>query len=111
VKRWLILPTSGVLFPSFGLLFAAVRQSEPPKPKVSNEPLTAEQASAYRAVLDDYTNRTNSTLNIGDKTYPLKESDRACSKGSPSYTESSIIHDLDSTLAFNRKFVLVDPDR
>jgi hypothetical protein len=67
VNRLLILPISGVLFLSFGLLFAAVPQAEPPKPKVSKEPLTAEQVSVYRAVLEDYTSGTNSTLNIGTK--------------------------------------------
>jgi len=34
--------------------FCAVSQEDAPKPKVSDEPLTAEQIAVYRAVLRDY---------------------------------------------------------
>ena len=83
VKRWMILPICVVLILSLGLSSAALPQGEAPKPKVSKEPLTAEQAAVYRALLEDYTNGTDSTLNIANKTYPLEESDGACLKGSP----------------------------
>ena len=96
-----------------GPLAVAAPQDEAPKPKVSNQLLTTEQVAVYRALIEDYSNGTNSPLNIAERTYPLDESDKACLKGSLKRSESSvpIIHQIDSTLLVNRKFVLVDPDQ
>jgi hypothetical protein len=112
MKRQTTLPVCMVLMLSLGQSLAAPPQIEAPKPKISNEPLTAEQVAVYRAVLEDYTNGTNGTLNLANRTEPLEASDRACLKGKPDGAESPvpIVHQLDSTLMLNRKFVLVDPD-
>lgn len=97
---------------------AATAQDEAPKPKVSKEPLTAEQVAVYRAVLQGYTNGTDSPLNVANKTEPLDQSgpffDKSCVKGLElESTDNSVpvVHQLDLSVAPNKKFVLVDPDR
>jgi hypothetical protein len=112
MKRWTTPQVCMVLMLSLGPSLAAAPQIEAPKPKISNEPLTPEQVAVYRAVLEDYTNGTNGTLNLANRTEPSEASDRACLKGKPDGAESHpIVHQLDSTLLLNRKFVLVDPGR
>lgn len=98
---------------TLGPSLAAAPQNGAPKPRVSNDPLTAEQVAVYRALLEDYTKGMNGTLNLANNTEPLAESDGSCLKGNLDRAGSSvpIVHQLNPALVLNSKFVLVDPDR
>src|SRR5260370_2602113 len=107
MKRRTIPQVCMVLMLALGRSLPAAPQNEASKPKISNEPLTADLGAVYRAVLEDYTNGTNGTLNLANRTAPLEGSDRACLKGKPDGAASSvpIVHQLDSALLLNPKFV------
>jgi hypothetical protein len=97
---------------------AVATQEDAPKPKVSKDPLTAEQIAVYRAVLRGYTNGSDGKLNVANKTEPLDQSgpffDKSCMKGlelDPGESSVPVVHQLDPVVAANKKFVLVDPDR
>jgi hypothetical protein len=102
-----------VLMLGLGPLLAAASQIEVPKPKIINDPLTAEQVAVYHVVLENWTNGTSGTVNLANMTEPLEASDKACLKGTPdgSGSHGPIIHQLDSAQTLSTKFVLVDPDR
>jgi hypothetical protein len=99
------------------LSLRAVTQNQTPKAKISDEPLTADQIAVYRAVLKDYTNGSNSPLNVANTTEPLDDSrpmfDEACMKEiEASVPKSSvpISHKLERSLMPEMHIVLVDPD-
>jgi len=103
---------------SLALWLAAAAQNDRPKPKVSSEPLTAEQIAVYRAVLEDYTRGNGGSLNLANKTEPLEQSapffDKECVKGVAQETADNsvpVVHQLNRSVALNPKFVLVDPER
>lgn len=81
------------------LALVATPQDDAPKPRVSADPLTEEQVAVYRAVLDSYSNGSNTVLNVADKTEALDLSDdKDCRKGidfDPGNTSMSIVHRLD----------------
>jgi hypothetical protein len=99
------------------LSLAATPQDSATKPIVSNDPLTAEQVAVYRAVLEDYTKEADGVLNVADRTEPLDDSgvgfDKACLNGLQLQVKKTVplVHRLDTSLAVDRKFLLVDPDR
>jgi hypothetical protein len=102
------------------LAFSAIPQSDAPKPTVSPDALTEEQVAVYRAVLEDYSNRTNTPypLDLVDKTKKLDFSerffDKECIKGLDLETTGNtaeVVHRLDSRLADNEnRIVLVNMD-
>jgi hypothetical protein len=107
-----------IVMGSLGLSMAAAAQDNAPKPKVSKDPLTAEQIAVYRAVLEDYRNGFDGALNVASKTEPLDQSeptlDKACMKGlelENTGNSVSFVHELSSAVAVSPKIVLVDPDR
>ncbi len=111
-------PICEVVIVSLALSLGAATQNEAPKPKVSNEPLTAEQVAVYRAVLEDYTKDADGALNLANKTEPLDQSglwfDRTCIKGiTLEAAENTVpdVHHLDPAVALNLRIVLVDPAR
>jgi hypothetical protein len=93
----------------------AVAQDKTPKPKVSDEPLTAEQMAVYRAVLQEYPKGSDGALNLANRTEPLERSDleEECIKGIELEPKNSVgvVHKLDASVAFGPKIVQVDPDR
>ncbi len=100
------------------LTVSAVAQDEAAKPKVSKDPLTAEQIAVYRAVLQGYTNGSDNLLNVANKTEPLDQSEpffgKSCMSGIELETADAsvpVVHQLDPSVAPSKKFILVDPDR
>jgi hypothetical protein len=107
-----------VVMVSLAISVAGATQEDAPKPKVSKDPLTAEQIAVYRTVLRDYTKGSGGSLNLADKTEPLDQSgpffDKSCMKGlelEPAESSVPVVHQLDFAVASNKKFVLVDPER
>jgi hypothetical protein len=95
-----------VIFP-----LCAVPQETTRKPKVSDEPLTAEQIAVYRAVLTDYLKGSDGELNVANMTEPLDASDKACFRGMESKdlkSASAVIHRVEPLLISNTKIALVD---
>jgi hypothetical protein len=99
------------------LPLCAVTQDQTPKPKISDEPLTADQIAIYRAVLKDYTKGSKGPLNVANTTEPLDDSrpmfDEACFKeveASVPKPSVPIGHRLDRSLIADMHVVLVDPD-
>ena len=91
-------------------------QDEVPKPKVSSDPLTAEQIAVYRAVLEDYMKGSDGALNLANQTEPLKRAslDRVCMKGivlEADRDSVQIVRFLNPAVLINSRIVLVDSDR
>lgn len=100
---------------SLSLAFGAMPQNDAPKTKVSSDPLTEEQVAVYRTVLDSYSNGSNATLNVADKTETLDLSeDKDCLKGIDLDTgnpSTSVVHRLDDRVTKMKKnTVLVDAE-
>lgn len=99
------------------LLFIAMAAGEnQPKPRLSKDPLTAEQVAIYRAVLVQYVeNDSSAALNIADATEPFSWPDdqKECSKGlsMEAATRPPIVHRLSPAVVLGPKMVLVDPER
>ncbi len=97
-----------------GLYVGGVAQDTTPKPKISDEPLTADQIAVYRTVLQEYTKGSDGALNLANRTEPLERSelDEECIKGiEPELkTPVPVVHKLPS-VAFGPKIVEVDSDR
>jgi hypothetical protein len=100
------------------LSLAPMAQDEGPKPIVSKNALTAEQVAVYRAVLRNYTNGTDNSLNVANRTVPLPTSGPFSSDGCVKdvelkTAESSVpvIHLLDSRVVSDLKMVLVDAEQ
>jgi hypothetical protein len=107
-----------VLSLTLSLLMCAAAQDDSPKPKVSDDPLTAEQIAIYRVVVQDYTKGSDGVLNLADRTEPLERSaplyDQGCTQGielDHPKNSNPIIHKLDPSIAHGAKMVWVDPDR
>ena len=100
------------------LAFSAIPQNDAPKPTVSPDALTEERVAVYRAVLEDYSNGSNSPLNLADKTETLDFSetfpDKECLKGldlESTGTAAKVVHRIDVRLTGNKKRIaLVDAD-
>jgi hypothetical protein len=97
------------------LSLVSVTQTDSSKPKVSSDPLTAEQSAVYRAVLGDYTKGASGSLNLANKTEPLEGPgpEDACVKGIElGAAESSVplVHQI-APAALGPKVVVVDPDQ
>jgi hypothetical protein len=94
-------------------------QDHSPKPKVSNDPLTTEQISVYRAVLENYVKDSPGSLNLAVRTEPLEQSepffDKACVRELELESAANaipVIHTLTAAVApSSAKIVLVDPAR
>jgi hypothetical protein len=117
MKQKLRLVCAAVIV-DLSLSLAAVAQDGVSKPQVSKDPLTSEQMAVYRSVLQGYTNGSDSPLNVANKTAPMDTSgpffDKACVRGlelENTRTSTEVVHQLDSSLALDRKFILVDPDQ
>jgi len=94
--------------------FCAVSQEDAPKPKVSDEPLTAEQIAVYRAVLRDYLKGSDGGLNLANMTEPLDQSDKSCFREIGLRSTSApvpVIHRVERSLIANTKIVLVYAER
>jgi hypothetical protein len=94
----------------------ALTQDDPPKPKVSNDPMTAEQIAVYRVALRYYIKGGDGALNLAKKTEPLDRSGPFWDEGflqsldlEPPNSEL-VVHRLDPAIALNPRMVLVDPD-
>jgi len=95
------------------LALSATPQEETPKIKVSADPLTDEQVAVYRTVLGSYSNGSNTTLNVADKTETLDLSeDKECLKGIElESTSAAVVHRLDQRVTKMKKnMVLVDAE-
>src|ERR1700739_4962187 len=106
-----ILP--GVI--TLSLALGSTPQDNPPKAKVSRDPLTDEQVALYRAVLDNYSNGSGTTLNVADKSETLNLSaEKECLKGIDlelGNKSLQVIHRIDERVTNGKKsFVLVDAD-
>jgi len=92
---------------TLSVALVATRQDDASKPRVSADPLTAEQVAVYRAVLESYSNGTNTALNLADKTEALDLSDdKDCLKGidfDPANTSMSVVHKLDDRVTKMKK--------
>jgi hypothetical protein len=100
----------------FVLSLTAAAQTDSSKPKVSSDPLPAEQIAVYRAVLEDYTKGAGGNLNLANKTELLERpgSDDACVKGLDLEAPQSsawVVHQFATTEALGPKVVVVDPDQ
>jgi hypothetical protein len=106
------------LFVIFGLTALSFAQSEDIKPKLSKNPLTAEQLAVYQTFLRFYTNDSDNVLYVADTTEWLDISDvkhdADCSQSfgqmefdSPKQTDPTI-HTLDHNLAVDGHIALVD---
>jgi hypothetical protein len=96
------------------LSLGAFTQENPPKPKVSNDPLTTEQIEVYRAVLRDFLNGSDGPLNLANVTEPLDTRVLGCFKGMDvgvTKEAVSVLHRLGPSLVADTKIVLVDPER
>lgn len=96
----------------------AATQDQTSEPKISDEPLTADQIAVYRAVLKDYTKGSKGPLNVANRTEPLGDSrpmfDEACFKeveASVPKPSVPISHSLETSLMPDMQIVFVDPDR
>jgi hypothetical protein len=99
------------------LSLAALAQDNAPKPKVSKDPMTAEQVAVYRAALRYYMNGHDGALNLAKQTEPLDRSgpfwDEGCVKSldlEPPGKSAAVVHLLSPAVALSAKMVLVDPD-
>jgi hypothetical protein len=68
--------------------------------------------------VQNYTKGSDGSLNLANKTEPLEQSGlvivKACVKGlelEGADKSVPVVHQLDSSVALNQKFVLVDPNR
>lgn len=93
-----------------------VAQKADAPPRVSTEPLTAEQVAIYRAVLLDYVKDTKQWLNLADTTGPLRLSGPTaaggCDPGFVLETEPAPnlpLHQIDARVAHGISVTLVDP--
>jgi hypothetical protein len=95
------------------LSFSAVSQEDPPKPKVSDQPLSTDQIAVYRAVLNEYLKGSEDGLNVANLTIPLYRSEEQCFKSIKSGDANipPVVHRLEPTLITSSKILLVDPDR
>lgn len=107
-----------ILWGSLVLSFCAVAQTEAPKPKLSDEPLTAAQLAIYRVVLKDYVKDSKKVLNVANKTEPLDLShmlvDKTCTedlKVDEHEQSVPVIHQLRDAVTLNLRAILVDPDQ
>jgi len=99
-------------------LTGGVAQTHDAKPRLSEQPLTAEQIAIYRAVLEDYTKGSDVALNLASRTVPLKISgplsDAQCLKSAdvePDPSVVSMVHRLDPAVLLSLRMVLVDPNQ
>ena len=89
-----------------------------PKPRLSKDPLTAEQVAIYRAVLEQYVeNDFSAALNIANRTEALDsawpEGQMGCSKRltMEAAPQRPIVHRVSPAVVLGSKMVLVDPER
>jgi hypothetical protein len=106
-----------LLMVSVAVAGVVAAQDEAPRPKVSKDPLTADQIAVYKAVLKDYVRGSDASLNVADKTEALELSgpfsDEDCGKGlkwERSGAPDSVVHQLDRAVTLGAKMVLVDAD-
>lgn len=102
----------------FAIVFFAglYGQDQEAKPVISKGPLSAEQIAIYRAVLVDYTQGEDTTLNVANITTPFSVDfgvERGCLNGfvMPVESGSKIVHRLDAAVILNSSMVLVDADK
>jgi len=106
------------LIVSWSVVVSAIAiAQDAPKPRVSNDPMTAEQIAIYRAVLENYLKGSERGLNLAKQTEPLERSgpfwDEHCTKSialEPAPPARALVHTLDPAVAPSDKVVLVDPD-
>jgi hypothetical protein len=103
---------------SIALSLSAATQEDAQKPRLSDDSLTPEQVAVYRAVLKDYTKKSDAKLNLANKTEPLDQSspmfDKGCFSGIQTDTTQPsglVVHRIDPTLVLNTRMTLVDPDQ
>jgi hypothetical protein len=103
---------------SIALSLTSATQEDPQKLRLSDDSLTLEQVAVYRAVLKDYTKKSDTKLNLANKTEPLDQSspmfDKGCFAGFQidiTQPSRSAVHRIDPTLVLNTPITLVDPDQ
>lgn len=89
-----------------------------PKPRLSKDPLTAEQVAIYRAVLEQYVeNDFSAALNIANRTEAMgsawPKGQIGCSKGltMEAAPQPQIVHRLGLAVALGPNMILVDAKR
>jgi len=102
---------------SIAFSFLAAAEDKQPKPRLSKDPLTKEQIAVYRAVLTNYMESGNGTLNLANKTEPLEMSgpfsNKDCAKSlelEPEPKSGPVVHAFDPAVDLGVKIVLVDPE-
>lgn len=103
------------LIPLLLLISSAPAQDET-KPVISKDPLTAEQIAIYRAVLVNYTNGDDISLNLANRTEPISLAfqEDNCLRGIDLHKTRDakpVVHLLDPAVALSPKMALVDPDQ
>jgi hypothetical protein len=100
------------------LSLSAATQEDVQKPRLSDDSMTSEQLAVYRAVLKDYTKKSDAKLNLANQTEPLDQSspmfDKGCFNGiqiDTTQPSGLVVHRIDPTLVLNTRMTLVDPDQ
>ncbi len=86
-------------------------QDKEASPKVSTDPLSADQLAVYQTVLKDYSKGSDEPLNIAETTYPFDYADGdGCVKWGMEKAKNGtqIIHKLTQLAALNPKLKMVD---
>ena len=107
---------------------ASFSQDNSSKPKLSDQPLTEEQADIYRTVLKHYPKNSGEMLNVSDTTVPLEVSgrawfgplrpnggsfDKACVEGIELEQAPSpvpVVHKLSPSVLASAKMKFVEPE-
>jgi hypothetical protein len=91
-------------------------QEEPPKPVLSNSPLTADEVAIFRAVLKNYLKGSHGVMLLADTTTPTDQSptsvrtcaDEISAKLDPQSME--LVHRIDPSVVARLHVKLTDPD-
>lgn len=99
------------------LQLTAMSGDKQPQPPLSKDPLTQEQIAVYRAVLADYMQGSEGTLNLVNKTSPVERSGsfwpEECVKSmdlEPVPKSGPVVHAFDPAIDLGVKIVIVDPE-
>jgi hypothetical protein len=118
VRRVSKVGAACLVFVAFaGSCLAAGQNQHEPKPKISDQPLTAEQLAIYQVVLHGWMNDGKAAVNLSIQTVPLHTDDPLgagdCAKGLDMETASPMLHRFrkeDLPQLGSDKIGLVDPD-
>jgi hypothetical protein len=91
-------------------------QEEPPKPVLSNSPLTADEVVIFRTVLKDYLKGSRGVMLLADTTVPVEQSPtsvQTCSdeiSAKPDPKSINVVHRIDPSVVGGLRVKLADSD-